>query len=192
MKFRRIWVLLAIVVIACLAASGQQKRKIIIDQDAAGPGGTDQQAILLLIQSPQTEVLGITVVTGDAWLKSEVAHTLRTLELIGRTDIPVVPGAEYPLVRTKEETELAVAQEQHTRPRLVEEVKSWKSFEKALRLQDRELFHAMVEKIWSFSEAVENSGEGYVTEAFLLSLLISQQKLIDRLLEKKKHYNRDA
>ena len=88
------------------AAWGQEKRKIIIDQDAAGPGGTDQQSILLLIQSPQTEVLGVTVVTGDAWLKSEVAHTLRMLELIGRTDIPVVPGAEYPLVRTKDETEL--------------------------------------------------------------------------------------
>src|ERR1700680_1993892 len=106
MKLGRVWVLVAIVVMACLAASGQQKSKIIIDQDAAGPGGTDQQSILLLIQSPQTEVLGVTVVTGDAWLKSEVAHTLRTLELIGRTDIPVVPGAEYPLVRTKEETEL--------------------------------------------------------------------------------------
>ena len=62
--------------------------------------------MLLLIQSPQTDVLGITVVTGDAWLKSEVAHTLRMLELIGRTDIPVVPGAEYPLVRRKDETEL--------------------------------------------------------------------------------------
>jgi purine nucleosidase len=60
---------------------------------------------LLLIQSPQTEVLGVTVVTGDAWLTEEVAHTLRMLELIGRTDIPVFPGAEYPLVRTKEETE---------------------------------------------------------------------------------------
>jgi purine nucleosidase len=106
MKFGRAWVLAAMVLMVCLASSGQQKRKIIIDQDAAGPGGTDQQAILLLLQSPQTEVLGITVVTGDAWLKSEVAHTLRTLELIGRTDIPVVPGAEYPLVRTKEETEL--------------------------------------------------------------------------------------
>ena len=82
------------------------KRKIIIDQDAAGPAGTDQQSILLLIQSPQTEVLGITVVTGDAWLREEVAHTLRTLEIIGRTDIPVVPGAEYPLLRRKDETEL--------------------------------------------------------------------------------------
>ena len=92
------------------AAWGQpqstERRKIIIDQDAAGPAGTDQQAILLLIQSPRTEVLGITVVTGDQWLKAEVAHTLRMLELIGRTDIPVVPGAEYPLIRRKEETEL--------------------------------------------------------------------------------------
>ena len=93
----------------CLSGWGQQsspKRKVIIDQDAAGPGGSDQQAILSLVQSPQTEVLGITVVTGDGWLKEEVAHTLRTLEIIGRTDIPVVPGAGQPLVRRKEETEL--------------------------------------------------------------------------------------
>ena len=88
---------------------------------------------------------------------------------------------------TREEAKFVVAQDQ-PRPKLAEEVSSWKSFEKALRLQDRELFHAMVEKSWSFSEAVENSREGYVTEAFLLSLLISQQKLIDQLLEKKKHY----
>jgi len=89
----------------CLAAWGQEKRKVIIDQDAAGPAGTDQQSMLLLIQSPQTEVLGITVVTGDQWLHEEVAHTLRMLELIGRSDIPVVPGAEYPLVRRESDTE---------------------------------------------------------------------------------------
>ena len=102
------WIFFTIVGL-CLSSVAQQqsgKRKIIIDQDAAGPGGTDQQSILLLIQSPQTEVLGVTVVTGDAWLKEEVAHTLRMLELIGRTDIPVVAGAEYPLVRRKEDTEL--------------------------------------------------------------------------------------
>lgn len=96
---------LAILLSTSLMSLAQQKRKIIIDQDAAGPAGTDQQSMLLLIQSPQTEVLGITVVTGDQWLREEVAHTLRMLELIGRTDIPVVPGAEYPLVRTKEDTE---------------------------------------------------------------------------------------
>lgn len=106
MTVGRIWVVAALL-ITCLTCWGQEKRKIIIDQDAAGPGGTDQQSMLLLIQSPQTDILGITVVTGDAWLKSEVAHTLRMLELITRTDIPVVPGAEYPLVRQKAETELS-------------------------------------------------------------------------------------
>lgn len=106
MRFCRIWFLTAAVLLmTCLTCWGQ-KRKIIVDQDGAGPAGTDQQSILLLIQSPQTEVLGITIVTGDQWLKAEVAHTLRMLELIGRTDIPVVPGAEYPLVRRKDETEL--------------------------------------------------------------------------------------
>jgi len=94
-----------VLLLTSVAGAAEVKRKVIIDQDAAGPAGTDQQAILLLIQSPQTEVLGITVVTGDAWLTEEVAHTLRTLELIGRTDIPVVPGAENPLVRTKAQTE---------------------------------------------------------------------------------------
>jgi purine nucleosidase len=91
--------------LSAFVASAQTSRKVIIDQDAAGPAGTDQQSMLLLIQSPQVEVLGITVVTGDQWLHEEVAHTLRMLELIGRTDIPVVPGAEYPLLRRKEDTE---------------------------------------------------------------------------------------
>lgn len=102
-------VIAGVLFLTCMSGWSQQpsgKRKVIIDQDAAGPGGTDQQSILLLVQSPQTEVLGVTVVTGDAWLKEEVAHTLRMLEIIGRTDIPVVPGAEYPLVRRKDETEL--------------------------------------------------------------------------------------
>ena len=100
------WRLVAAVLLISCLASAQEKRKVIIDQDAAGPGGTDQQSMLLLIQSPQTDVLGITVVTGDQWLTAELAHTLRMLEIIGRTDIPVVPGAEYPLVRRKAETEL--------------------------------------------------------------------------------------
>src|SRR3981081_1925967 len=86
-------------------ARAQAKRKIIIDQDCAGPGGTDMQAILALVNSPETEVLGITVLTGDAWRDEEVQHTLRLLEIIGRTDIPVVPGATFPLVRTHEEAQ---------------------------------------------------------------------------------------
>lgn len=109
LRFRvRPVVFAAFFLLSAMAWSQQasSKRKIIIDQDAAGPAGTDQQSMLLLIQSPKTEVLGITVVTGDGWLKDEIAHTLRMLELVGRTDIPVLAGAEYPLVRRKDETEL--------------------------------------------------------------------------------------
>ena len=80
----------------------QAHRKVIIDQDCAGPGGTDMQAVLSLINSRDTEVLGITVLTGDAWRDEEVQHMLRLLEIIGRTDIPVFPGAVFPLVSSKE------------------------------------------------------------------------------------------
>jgi len=94
---------------ALLLAGGlfaQEKRSVVIDQDAAGPGGTDMMSILVLLQSPGINVLGITVVTGDAWRDEEVAHTLRLLELIGRTDVPVVPGSSFPLVRTQQDTDL--------------------------------------------------------------------------------------
>lgn len=108
MRNNRHWLGLALAWLAALAGfvsplAAQEERKIVIDQDCAGPGGTDMQAILTLVQSPVTQVLGITVVTGDAWRDEEVAHTLRLLEIIGRTDIPVVPGAVFPLVNNKEE-----------------------------------------------------------------------------------------
>lgn len=109
-SYRMRYLIAVVVLMSCFTGWGQEKRKVIIDQDAAGPAGTDQQSMLLMIQSPETEVLGITVVTGDQWLKEEVAHTLRMLELIGRTDIPVVPGAELPLVRRKQATELSEQQ----------------------------------------------------------------------------------
>lgn len=60
------------------------------------------QAVLTLVNSPQTDVLGITIPTGDAWRDEEVQHALRLLEIIGRTDIPVVRGAVFPLVNRKE------------------------------------------------------------------------------------------
>jgi purine nucleosidase len=41
----------------------QQRRKVIINQDGSGPGGSNMQTLALLIQSPQVEVLGITVVS---------------------------------------------------------------------------------------------------------------------------------
>jgi purine nucleosidase len=82
-----------------------QRRKVVIDQDASGPGGSNLQAIMTLVQSPAVEPLGITVVTGDQWRDDEVAQVLRLLEIVGRTDIPVVPGAAFPLVHTQQEAQ---------------------------------------------------------------------------------------
>ena len=94
------------VVIATGLGVTQDRRKVIIDQDCSGPGGSNMQTLLTLIQSPAVEVLGITVVSGNQWRDEEVAHTLRLLELIGRTDIPVLPGAVFPLVHRRQEEQL--------------------------------------------------------------------------------------
>ncbi|MDE1160363.1 MAG: nucleoside hydrolase [Acidobacteriaceae bacterium] len=85
----------------CAALQAQQQpapRLVIMDQDGSGPGGSNQMAMMVLLQSPDVRVLGLTMVSGNAWEPEEVAHTLRMLELIHRTDVPVVPGAIFPLV----------------------------------------------------------------------------------------------
>src|ERR1700745_2636102 len=98
--------MLGLLVMVCSITWAQPRRKVILDQDCSGPGGSNLQTLLVTIQSPQVEVLGITVVSGDQWRDEELAHILRLLEIIGRTDIPVVPGATFPLVRTREESQL--------------------------------------------------------------------------------------
>ncbi len=76
------------------------KRMVIIDQDAYGPAGSNLQAILMLLQASEVEVLGITITSGDGWRDEEVDHTLRLLEIAGRPEVPVVPGAVLPLVNS--------------------------------------------------------------------------------------------
>jgi len=85
-------------------AAGPHPRKVIIDQDSIGPGGTDLTSILLLLQSPDVEVLGITVVSGDGWRDENVNHVLRLLEVAHRTDVPVYAGAVQPLLNSAERT----------------------------------------------------------------------------------------
>ena len=95
---RSCWWLLFLLTAGAVA---QGPRYVVIDQDAIGPAGTDMNSILVFLQAKNVKVLGITVVTGDGWRDEEVAHTLRLLELVGRTDVPVVAGAVFPLVRTQ-------------------------------------------------------------------------------------------
>jgi purine nucleosidase len=87
-KHRIVVAATVLVVLTAGFSSAQSRRKVIINEDCSGPGGSNMQTLTLLIQSPQVEVLGITVVSGDQWRDEEVAHTLRLLEIMGRTDHP--------------------------------------------------------------------------------------------------------
>jgi inosine-uridine nucleoside N-ribohydrolase len=106
MKFQRIvfpmTVWLMLIAVCGLSA---QKIKVIVDQDSRGPATTDMQSILIFLQSDKFDVLGVTTVSGDQWVKEETQRTLRLLEIAGRTDVPVIQGAEFPLLNSKEETE---------------------------------------------------------------------------------------
>jgi purine nucleosidase len=106
-QFRAVCALACAVVFTVSCAA--QKRMVIVDQDGAGPGGSDQMAMLALLQSPDVQVLGITIVTGDAWRDEETLHTLRMLELTNHTDVPVAKGAVFPLIRSQEQTRLETA-----------------------------------------------------------------------------------
>jgi purine nucleosidase len=86
------------------ASGGGHRRMVIIDQDAYGPAGSNMQAILMLLQADDVEVLGITITSGDGWRDEEVSQTLRLLEIAGRTEVPVIPGAVLPLVNSAART----------------------------------------------------------------------------------------
>src|SRR5882762_9094105 len=81
--------LVALMSLTCgvtVAADTSARRKVIVEQDAFGPAGSNMQAILMLLQSKDVEVLGITIPSGDGWRDEEVSHTLRLLEIAHRTD----------------------------------------------------------------------------------------------------------
>lgn len=82
-----------------------QKRKVIIDCD---PGIDDSLAILLAINSPELEVLGLTITSGNVPAKLGAKNALKALQMCQRLDIPVYIGEELPLER-----ELVTAQDTH-------------------------------------------------------------------------------
>ena len=82
-----------------------EKRKVIIDCD---PGIDDSLAILLAINSPELEVLGLTITSGNVPAQLGAKNALKALQMCQRLDIPVYIGEELPLER-----ELVTAQDTH-------------------------------------------------------------------------------
>jgi purine nucleosidase len=98
--------LLALSLFFCVPALAQrQKIRVIADQDSAGPQGTNFLSLLMLLRAPEINLLGITTVSGDQWVEPATVFALWATELTGRTDVPVIKGAENPLVNSKLELE---------------------------------------------------------------------------------------
>ncbi len=70
---RCVWKMVCLLVALVGTTAAAQKIKIIVDQDARGPGTSDQQAILVFLQSDKFDILGITTVSGDQWVKEETS-----------------------------------------------------------------------------------------------------------------------
>lgn len=72
-------------------AKAPEKIPVILDADMVDLFD-DGVALLILAQSPKVDLKGVTVVIGNSWVEDGVASTIRHLEGIGRTDIPVLPA----------------------------------------------------------------------------------------------------
>jgi purine nucleosidase len=104
-----LWPLSLLLITLLFAPVGQsqsrdnQKKKVIFDQDADGVIGGNENPLVMLLQADNIDVLGVTVMTGNGWLKQETADVLKLLELMNRPDIPVYMGSEFPLLQTRQE-----------------------------------------------------------------------------------------
>jgi inosine-uridine nucleoside N-ribohydrolase len=101
-SIRRLGLAFTVALLWAGPAAAAEKIKVFIDQDTSGPGGTDAVSIAMLLLAPNVDVVGIGVVAGDAWLDQAVYHTLKIVELCGRTDVPVAVGSEEPLLNSQE------------------------------------------------------------------------------------------
>ncbi len=79
----------------------QDRIPIIFDTDFVMPPWDDGLTLMLALQSPELEILGITTVAGNESLERATADVLRMLEIANRTEIPVHVGADMPLVHAK-------------------------------------------------------------------------------------------
>ncbi len=70
--------------------------RIILDTD---PGIDDAMAIAVACAAPEIEVVALTTVFGNHHVEVTTANAVRVLDHLGLRDIPVVMGADRPLIR---------------------------------------------------------------------------------------------
>ena len=93
--YRFLSLCLAIFLVCGTAQAAAPARKVIIDDEGFA------LMHLMLLEADDVDVLGITTVSGNAWVNRATAFALHGLEVADRTDVPVVPGATYPLLNSE-------------------------------------------------------------------------------------------
>jgi inosine-uridine nucleoside N-ribohydrolase len=84
--------------ISGLFAAG--KDLVIFDTDS-GLFGDDGAALVMLLRSPtQVSVQGVTIVPGNVWAPQGAEYMFHILDLLNRPLVPVLQGAEGPLIHT--------------------------------------------------------------------------------------------
>lgn len=73
-------------------------KKIILDCD---PGMDDSMAIVMAAKSPDLKLLAVTTVCGNYPVEVTARNARTTLEMLGRSDVPVAMGMERPLLRER-------------------------------------------------------------------------------------------
>jgi hypothetical protein len=65
---------------------------------------------------------------------------------------------------------------------LTKEIESWRSFAASLNSEEyRGIFNKMLSDCYKYAKAINAKGEPFPTDSLLMSLLLSQQKMIDWL-----------
>jgi hypothetical protein len=66
---------------------------------------------------------------------------------------------------------------------LTREIESWRTFANSLNSEEyREIFNKMLSDYYKYANAVNAKGELFPTDSLLMSLLLSQQKMISQLI----------
>jgi hypothetical protein len=76
---------------------------------------------------------------------------------------------------------------------LTKEIESWRTFTASLNSEEyKEIFNKMLSDCYKYAKAINAKGEPFPTDSLLMSLLLSQQKMIDWLsaqIHNKQHYH---
>ena len=67
---------------------------------------------------------------------------------------------------------------------LAKEIEAWKGFSDGLRAEDQKIFERMLKQCYKHIEAINAKGEAFPTESVLMSLVLSQQQIIEFLIKK--------